>query len=105
MSCECEKTQMVIAKDGPVPVVWCFRCGRLSGRALFVPRLSHVDKCHHRDSAQFRGASWEWCEDCGAVRTHKNRKPLTYWQKPGGAYGKDPGSLRPIPPKRKKVEE
>lgn len=105
MSCDCHLNEIAVVRDGALPVKWCYKCGKLFGFNIWAPEQSHPDKCTHPASALKRGARWEWCGCCGAVRTHRSRKPETFWMRPVGAYGGHPGSLRPIPPKKPKEPE
>lgn len=106
MTCECHTTSMIVVRESSSPAVrWCWKCGTLFAFNLWRVRDSHAEKCTHPAGSIKRGARWEWCECCGAVRLHKERKPSTYWLKPGGPYGRNPGDLKPLPPKRKKPVE
>lgn len=102
MACNCAATETTIVRDGVAPVKWCYRCGSLFAYNIHRVEDSHAEKCTHPASSIRRGARWEWCAHCGAVRVHASRKPLTYWLRPTGTYGRNPGEPKPLPPRKKK---
>lgn len=98
------------------PIAWCCRCGRVhpieeppSGNRYPHPKNVHADRCEHPQSRIVHVPAGnhlhEWCHECGAIRRlNRLRKPATRWTRPGGPYGKNPGELPLIAPKKKKEQ-
>lgn len=60
--------------------------------------LASDGRCRHRRSWVLSGV-YEWCYECGALRllmktAPSESIPSSYWRKPVGAGGENPGDFR-----------